>query len=313
MSHHAVIDHVPRRPRDEDPNAFYHVYSRGNYRAGIFVDSGAARSFIHALESTIRRAGWEVYAYAVMPNHFHLLLRAPRANLSRGMHLLLSAFGSRFNGFRKEHGHVFQGRFHAKRVPPGMDALRVMDYIHLNHLRKGHLTLEHLKDSPLTSIFRLMNPVHRGDFMTGEGLVNFAKMPDTPDGWSLYLARLKDVYFRDANGRGFEMEWELARLEANRALKESGLRIAPANESSIEDPASLDQLHSEMTFCRLLAEAGKQEADIAREAGVPEWKLRIVMAMTIQTTATFVWLASRLNTGNPCYLSNLCRRGQATS
>ena len=151
----ATLGLVMARPtRRENPDAIYHVYSRGNYRAPIFADDGAAQSFLRALEATIRRAGWEVFAYAIMPNHFHLMLRAPRANLSRGMHLLLSAFALRFNGFNEEHGHVFQGRYHAKRVPRGMDSSRVIDYIHLNHVRKGLLTVEDCTLSSLSSLSR---------------------------------------------------------------------------------------------------------------------------------------------------------------
>jgi hypothetical protein len=92
------------------------------------------------------------------------------------MHLLLSAFSLRFNGYREEHGHVFQGRYQAKRVPPGMDALRVMDYIHLNHVRKKLLSIEQLGGSPLSSIYRLINPDRRNPFMVGEGLVRFCAL-----------------------------------------------------------------------------------------------------------------------------------------
>ena len=68
---------MPRGPRTEDPHALYHVFSRGNYRTAIFTDAGAVRSFMQALEATIIRAGWEVYAFAIMPNHFHLLATFP--------------------------------------------------------------------------------------------------------------------------------------------------------------------------------------------------------------------------------------------
>ena len=61
-----------RSIRRENPDAIYHVYSRGNYRAPIFADDKAAESFLRALEGTIRRAGWELYAYAIMPNHMQL-------------------------------------------------------------------------------------------------------------------------------------------------------------------------------------------------------------------------------------------------
>ncbi len=302
---------MPRRPRTEDPNALYHVFSRGNYRTAIFADPGAVRSFMNALEATIVRAGWEVYAFAIMPNHFHLMIRAPRANLSRGMHLLLSAFSLRFNGYRDEHGHVFQGRYQAKRVPPGMDALRVMDYIHLNHVRKKLLTVDQLASSPLSSVYRLFNLDIRSPFMVAEGLVRFCGLPDTPDGWKLYLARLRDVYLRDDDGLGFEAQWEIAKYEAKKARAGDGAPLT----SNLSDEAieRLDADYSEKVFLGLLAKAGKSEADLKATAGLPEWKLNLALEMIRSTTASFGWLADRLSSGNSTYLANQCRQGQATT
>jgi putative transposase len=304
---------MPRGPRTEDPSALYHVFSRGNYRTAIFADTGAVRSFMQALEATIIRAGWEVYGFAIMPNHFHLMIRAPRANLSRGMHLLLSAFSLRFNGYREEHGHVFQGRYQAKRVPPGMDALRVMDYIHLNHVRKKLLTVEQLASSPLSSIYRLMHPDRRYPFMVGEGLVRFCGLPDDAEGWSRYLSRLRDVYLRDDDGLAFEVQWEIAKREAK--LARAGDGVVPTltvnlTESEIE---RLDSDYSDKVFHGLLAKAGKTEEDLKATAGLPEWKLNLALEMTRLTTVSFVWLADRLCTGSATYLANQCRKGQATT
>lgn len=304
---------MSRAPRAEDPNAYYHVYSRGNYRVAIFTDAGAVHSFMQALEATICRAGWEVYAYAIMPNHFHLLLRAPRANLSRGMHLLLSAFGIRFNGHRDEHGHVFQGRYQAKRVPPGLDVLRVMDYIHLNHVRKGLLDIEQLPASRLSSIHRLMNPEKRGIFMVGDGLTRFSGIPDSPEGWSRYLARLHDVYLHDGDGLDFESQWQIAKYELQRVATGKGESSRPTVNLSDEDIRRLDLDHSEQTFLRLLAKAAKSEDALKAEAGVPQWKLKIALEMTLETTASYIWLADRLCTGSSSYLANLCRKGQTTT
>lgn len=303
---------MPRGPRTEDPHAVYHVFSRGNYRTAIFADPGAVRSFMHALEATIVRAGWEVYAFAIMPNHFHLMIKAPRANLSRGMHLLLSAFSLRFNGYREEHGHVFQGRFQAKRVPPGMDALRVMDYIHLNHVRKNLLTLEQLATSPLSSVYRLFNLDIRSPFMVGEGLVRFCGLPDTPDGWRLYLARLREVYLRDDDGLSFEAQWEICRREAKLARAGEGAGAPLALNLSDDEVDRLDSDYTEKTFLMLLSKAGKTEDDLKATAGLPEWKLNLALEMLRSTTASFVWLADRLSSGNSTYLANQCRKGQAT-
>jgi len=304
---------MPRGPRTEDPSALYHVFSRGNYRTAIFADIGAVRSFMQALEATIIRAGWEVYAFAIMPNHFHLLIRAPRANLSRGMHLLLSAFSLRFNGYREEHGHVFQGRYQAKRVPPGMDALRVMDYIHLNHVRKKLLTVEQLTTSPLSSIYRLVNPDRRSPFVVGDGLVRFCGLPDDFEGWARYLSRLRDVYLRDDDGLAFEVQWEIAKREAKLAREGGGAISASSINLTESEIERLDSDYSDKVFLELIAKAGKSEEDLKATAGLPEWKLALALEMSRLTTVSFVWLADRLCTGSPTYLANQCRKGQATT
>jgi hypothetical protein len=228
------------------------------------------------------------------------------------MHLLLSAFSLRFNGYREEHGHVFQGRYQAKRVPPGMDALRVMDYIHLNHVRKKLLSIEQLGGSPLSSVYRLFNLDIRSPFMVAEGLVRFCGLPDTSDGWRLYLARLRDVYLRDDDGLSFEAQWEIAKRETKLASAGEGPATALSVNLSDEEIERLDSDYSEKVFQGLLAKIGKTEDDLKATAGLPEWKLNLALEMTRSTTASFVWLADRLCTGSSTYLANQCRKGQAT-
>ena len=294
-----------RSIRRENPDAIYHVYSRGNYRAPIFADDRAAESFLRALEGTIRRAGWELYAYAIMPNHFHLMLRAPRANLSRGMQLMLSAFAMRFNGFREEHGHVFQGRYHAKRVPRGMDASRVIDYIHLNHVRKGLLTVEDCTLSSLSSLSRLVHPERRELMHIGEALEKIAGYPDRADGWNRYLTHLRAVLLEDASGAKYEAEW----IAAEKARGLPLLELVRNEERSLSAPegdfSHLDANHSEAIFQKLLAREGKVEADLTLAHGLVPWKLRIARGMILDTTASFSWLAQRLRSGSSTYLASV--------
>lgn len=306
---------MARPARNENPDAIYHVYSRGNYRAPIFADDGAAQSFLRALEATIRRAGWEVYAYAIMPNHFHLMLRAPRANLSRGMHLLLSAFALRFNGFNEEHGHVFQGRYHAKRVPRGMDSSRVLNYIHLNHVRKGLFTIEECTLSSLNSLSRLLNPERRELMRVGDALEKIAGYPDRADGWNRYLAHLRAVLLEDASGAKYEAEW-IAAEKASRLPMVGLVRNEERPLSAPEaDYSHLDADYSEAVFKKLLAGEGKVEADLALAHGLAPWKLRIGRGMTLDTTASIVWLAKRLKLGSAAYFARVLSetRGQATT
>ncbi len=147
--------------------------------------------------------------------------------------------------------------------------------------------------------------------MVAEGLVRFCGLPDTPDGWKLYLARLRDVYLRDDDGLSFEAQWEIAKYEAKKARAGDGAPLT----SNLSDEAieRLDSDYSEKVFRGLLAKAGKTEDDLKATAGLPEWKLNLAHEMIRSTTASFVWLADRLSSGNSTYLANQCRKGQATT
>jgi putative transposase len=63
---------MPRKPRIEYPGAVYHVINRGNYRQDLFTLEGVGASFEKTLFETCDRFGWQLYAYVLMSNHFHL-------------------------------------------------------------------------------------------------------------------------------------------------------------------------------------------------------------------------------------------------
>jgi len=87
------------------------VINRGNRRSWVFESDGAKRSFEKTLNETCERSGWILHAWAIMGNHFHLAVETPQPNLSEGMRWLQSVFAVRYNHFRKDTGHIFQGRF----------------------------------------------------------------------------------------------------------------------------------------------------------------------------------------------------------
>ena len=90
-----------------------------------------------SLDEACRRHRWRVHAYVVMRNHFHLALETPAPNLTVGMHWLLGTFANRFNRFRDERGHLFQGRYQAQLIEDASALGRVVDYSHLNPVRAG--------------------------------------------------------------------------------------------------------------------------------------------------------------------------------
>jgi putative transposase len=130
---------VPRPLRIEYPGAIYHVMNRGDRREAIFTDDDDHRIFCKTLTETCGRTGWQVHAWCLLGNHFHLVGETPRGNLVAGMKWLLGTYTQRFNRRHRLSGHLFQGRYKAQVIDaetPGY--LRAAcDYVHLNPARAG--------------------------------------------------------------------------------------------------------------------------------------------------------------------------------
>ncbi|MCC6823874.1 MAG: transposase [Verrucomicrobia subdivision 3 bacterium] len=96
------------------------------------------------------KTGWQVHAYVLMPNHFHLVVETPPPNLVAGMKWLLGTYTSRFNRRHKLFGHLFSGRYKSLTVEGfGSGYLKsVCDYVHLNPARGKLVTV----DVPLKSL-----------------------------------------------------------------------------------------------------------------------------------------------------------------
>jgi REP element-mobilizing transposase RayT len=101
---------MARQWRIEYPGALYHVLSRGNNRQNIFVNDDDRQMFLELMEELNERFRVEVYAYVLMSNHYHLLLKTNEANLSKSMQWFGSTYTRRFNIKNGASGHLFQGR-----------------------------------------------------------------------------------------------------------------------------------------------------------------------------------------------------------
>ena len=132
---------MARQPRFQYPGAIYHVMARGNGGDAVFVTEDDRKAFLHRLGQVCVSHGWKVHAWALMDNHFHILLETPQANLVTGMKQLLATYSQGWNRARQRRGHVFQGRY--KAVPVNGSAAdahyfkALADYIHLNPARAG--------------------------------------------------------------------------------------------------------------------------------------------------------------------------------
>ncbi len=118
-------------------NAFYHITARGNERRTIFVSDRDYRKFLTYLREALQKYGCILHAFALMRNHYHLILQTPKANLSSFMHSVNSAYTTYFNIKRRRSGHLFQGRYKALLIDVDAYLLELSRYIHLNPVRAG--------------------------------------------------------------------------------------------------------------------------------------------------------------------------------
>jgi len=123
--------------RIEYEGAYYHVLSRGNQQQDIFLNDIDRHTFLKTLGRMSERFEVDVFAYVLMNNHYHLLLRTNRANLSKSMQWLGTTYTTIFNLSHSRNGHLFQGRYKSILVENEAYLLQLSCYIHRNPLRAG--------------------------------------------------------------------------------------------------------------------------------------------------------------------------------
>ena len=115
--------------------AKYHLTGRGNGRAVIFDSAADSERFLEQLDHALAADEVVLYAYVLMPNHYHLFVETPLGNVQRFMQRLNTAYGMYFRFKHARPGHCFQGRYGAKLVGGDEYLLRLTRYIHLNPVK----------------------------------------------------------------------------------------------------------------------------------------------------------------------------------
>lgn len=126
---------MPRGPRLDYAGALHHVICRGIERRKIFRTDRDRAAFVDRLGDLVVKSGAGLYAWTLMPNHVHLLLRTGAAPLSELMQKLLGPYATTFNLVHHRAGHLFQGRFKNVLVEDEPYLLELVRYIHLNPVR----------------------------------------------------------------------------------------------------------------------------------------------------------------------------------
>ena len=126
--------------RIQYPDAWYHVMNRGRRGEQIFLEEMDYKTFIELLMESRNLWNLKIAAYCHMPNHYHLLVQTPDANLSRCMRHINGVYTQRFNRLHQCDGQLFRGRYMAILVDADSYLLQLVRYIHRNPLRAGIVT-----------------------------------------------------------------------------------------------------------------------------------------------------------------------------
>jgi putative transposase len=192
---------MARPLRLEYPGSLWHITDRGNDRRDIVRDENDRKRFIDLLAKAAKDFHWLLYAYALMTNHYHLIIELTRESLSRGMQWLNGEYSRSFNKRHARTGHLFQPRFGSHLVERESYFLEVLRYVVLNPIRAN--MVGHPRDYRWTSY-----PATVGEVDTPLWLATNRVLPAF--GPTIEIARREYRSFVEAGIAGTRRPWDLA-------------------------------------------------------------------------------------------------------
>ena len=128
---------MPRRPREKSETGIYHVIVRGINRQDIFSDDNDYQRYLETLDRTKNISGYGIYAYCLMNNHVHLLVKETKEDIGQVMKRIVTSYAHWYNSKHDRSGHVFQGRYKSECVEDDAYLMTVIRYIHNNPVKAG--------------------------------------------------------------------------------------------------------------------------------------------------------------------------------
>jgi putative transposase len=157
-----ILPAMPRQPRLDAPDTLHHIMVRGLERRAIFKDDSDRADFVARLAALAEEGAWSVFAWALLPNHVHLLVRTGSLPLATSMRRLLTGYVVNFNRRHNRVGHLFQNRYKSIVVEEEPYLLELVRYLHLNPIRAKVIAgLKALDRSPWTGHSALIGIISR--------------------------------------------------------------------------------------------------------------------------------------------------------
>ena len=128
---------MPRRARRKSESGIYHIMLRGINGQVIFEDEEDNLKFLETLKNYKAVSGYKLFAYCLMSNHIHLLLRVEKEDLDLIIKRIAGSYVYWYNWKYKRNGHLFQDRFKSEPVEDDAYFLTVIRYIHQNPIKAG--------------------------------------------------------------------------------------------------------------------------------------------------------------------------------
>lgn len=294
---------MARKLRVEYSGAIYHVMNRGDRGEPIFKDDSDHRLFLETLSEACSKTGWQVHAYVLMHNHFHLVMETPNANLVAGMKWFLGTYTSRFNRRHKYFGHLFSGRYKALIVDGSGDGYlkTVCDYVHLNPSRAELLQPDQrLRDFPWSSWLEYLKaPSKRWAWMRTDRLLGEHGIPKDSVAGRRELEQQMEAARKAEDTKTYKpirRGWCLGHKNFREELLEQISERIGLNHGGVEVRES-EERHAEGIVARELARRKWDEEELERRPKGDPAKARIAERLRRQATVTHAWIAQRLGMG----------------
>ena len=295
---------MPRKLRVQYPGAIYHVMSRGDRREDIFLDDVDRHDFLKTLAEACQKTDWQVHAYCLLRNHYHLVLETPNANLVAGMAWLQSTYTIRLNHRHQQVGHVLSGRYKAQLVEgSGNGYLRTAcDYVHLNPVRAGLLRPEdRLLAYPWSSLpYYLAAPEHRPRWVRVDRLLGeHGLAQDSAAARQEFERRMEARRLEIGDEEGYEAlrrGWLLGGEEFRKQmLEQMDGRLGEHHSGELRRETA--EVKAERIIAEELGRLGWKEADLATRRKNDPAKLSLAARLRRETTLPIKAIAARVGLG----------------
>ena len=304
---------MARRLRIQYPGAKYHVINRGNYRRDAFSGSGAAEALERTLFEAAGQYGWKVHAYVVMRNHYHLAIETPEPTLVEGMQWFQSTLANRFNRYRKENGHLFQGRYKAQILEDEAVLGRVVDYIHLNPVRAKAVKAEEVGTYRWSSLNRYLRGEESPCMTAVDWLEARGGWTDDARGRKAYAARLVKIGLDEASWEreglvALSEGWALGSAAWRKALAEEHANMVLDPSMPRDEVAELREAAWNASLTQVLKAMRKTPRDLQTKPLRQDWKVKAARKVREECGAPIPWLAEALKMGKPASVRSYLSR-----